>query len=83
MVSPSRRARSSRTWRTSSLGGGDTRARICVGSVAMTIAIVVGLIVVGIGLVLSQLFRLKDWLNRQPPPPPAEHPEHPEHPDAS
>ena len=49
----------------------------------MTIAIVVGLLVVGIGLVLSQLFRLKDWLNRQPPPPPAEHPEHPEHPDAS
>ena len=34
----------------------------------MTIAIVVGLLVVGIGLVLSQLFRLKDWLNRQPRP---------------
>lgn len=49
----------------------------------MTIAIVVGLLVVGIGLVLSQLFRLKDWLNRQPPPPAAEHPEHPGEPDAS
>ena len=49
----------------------------------MTIAIVVGLLVVGIGLVLSQLFRLKDWLNRQPPPPPAEHPEHPGEYDAS
>ncbi len=49
----------------------------------MTIAIVVGLAVVGIGLVLSQLFRLKDWLNRQPPPPPAEHPEHPAEPDDS
>ena len=55
----------------------------CVGSVAMTIAIVVGLLVVGIGLVLSQLFRLKDWLNRQPPPPPAEHPETPGESDAS
>jgi hypothetical protein len=41
----------------------------------MTIAIVVGLLVVGIGLVLSQLFRLRDWLNRQPPP--AEHPDEP------
>ncbi|WP_197415107.1 hypothetical protein [Mycobacterium sp. M26] len=40
----------------------------------MTIAIVVGLLVVGLGLVASQLFRLKDWLNRQPPPPPVEHP---------
>ena len=40
----------------------------------MTIAIVVGLLVVGLGIVASQLFRLKDWLNRQPPPPPAEHP---------
>jgi hypothetical protein len=48
----------------------------------MTIAIVVGLLVVGIGLVLSQLFRLKDWLNRQPPPP-AEHPEQPGESDAS
>jgi hypothetical protein len=49
----------------------------------MTIAIVVGLIVVGIGLVLSQLFRLKDWLNRQPPPPPTEHPDHPGDSDGS
>ncbi|HEY5150956.1 MAG TPA: hypothetical protein VIJ23_14290 [Mycobacterium sp.] len=49
----------------------------------MTIAIVVGLLVLGIGMVLSQLFRLKDWLNRQPPVPPAEHPEHPREPDDS
>jgi len=49
----------------------------------MTIAIVVGVLVVGIGLVLSQLFRLKDWLNRQPSLPPADHPEHPEHPGES
>ncbi|WP_256367280.1 hypothetical protein [Mycobacterium sp. DL592] len=34
----------------------------------MTIAIVVGLLLVGLGIVASQLFRLKDWLNRQPPP---------------
>jgi hypothetical protein len=40
----------------------------------MTIAIVVGLLVVGLGIVASQLFRLKDWLNRQPPPPPADQP---------
>lgn len=44
----------------------------------MTIAIVVGLVVVGLGIVASQLFRLKDWLNRQPAPPPAEHPDEPE-----
>ena len=44
----------------------------------MTIAIVVGLLVVGVGIVLSQLFRLKDWLNRQPPPLPAEHPDDPQ-----
>lgn len=35
----------------------------------MTTAVIVGgLLLVGVGLVASQLFRLKDWLNRQPPP---------------
>jgi hypothetical protein len=37
----------------------------------MTTALIVGgLLLVGVGLVASQLFRLKDWLNRQPPPDP-------------
>ncbi|MBB3748967.1 hypothetical protein FHT44_001428 [Mycolicibacterium sp. BK634] len=46
----------------------------------MTIWIVVGLLLVGLGLVASQLFRLKDWLNKPPPPsePPSEHPDEPE-----
>lgn len=35
----------------------------------MTTALIIGgVILVGLGLVASQLFRLKDWLNRQPPP---------------
>ena len=34
-----------------------------------TALIVGGLLLVGVGLVASQLFRLRDWLNRQPPPP--------------
>ncbi len=37
----------------------------------MTTALIVGgLLLVGVGMVSSQLFRLKDWLNRQPPPDP-------------
>ena len=46
----------------------------------MTIAIVVGLLLVAVGTVASQLFRLKDWLNKAPPPPepPTEHTEHPD-----
>jgi hypothetical protein len=37
----------------------------------MTTALIVGgLRLVGMGLVASQLVRLKDWLNRQPPPDP-------------
>ncbi|MCB0930918.1 MAG: hypothetical protein KDB71_03340 [Mycobacterium sp.] len=37
----------------------------------MSIAwIVGGLLLVGLGMVASQLFRLKDWLARQPPPSP-------------
>ena len=39
----------------------------------MTTALIVGgLLLVGVGLVASQLFRLKDWLNRQPPPAPVD-----------
>lgn len=34
-----------------------------------TTLIVGGLLLLGVGLVASQLFRLRDWLNRQPPPP--------------
>ena len=35
----------------------------------MTTALIVGgLLLVGLGLVASQLFRLKDWLARQPTP---------------
>ncbi|MEI7915116.1 MAG: hypothetical protein WCH82_10245 [Mycobacteriaceae bacterium] len=32
-----------------------------------TVLIVGGLLLAGLGLVSSQLFRLKDWLARQPP----------------
>lgn len=70
------------------MDGSDTRARI--GGVRqpgraavrnldaiMTIAIVVGLLLVAVGTVASQLFRLKDWLDKAPPPsaPPTEHPD--------
>ncbi len=34
--------------------------------------IIVAVLLVGIGLVASQLVRLKDWLDRQPPPAPPE-----------
>jgi hypothetical protein len=38
--------------------------------------IIVAVLLVGIGLVASQLVRLKDWLDRQPPPaPPESHPD--------
>lgn len=37
----------------------------------MSTALIIGAVVlVGMGLVASQLFRLKDWLDRQPPPDP-------------
>ena len=43
----------------------------------MTTALIVGgLLLVGLGLVASQLFRLKDWLAKQPPP--SEHPAEPD-----
>ncbi|MGY4708163.1 hypothetical protein ACXDF8_01095 [Mycolicibacterium sp. CBM1] len=45
----------------------------------VTIVVVVGLLLVGLGIVASQLFRLKDWLKKAPPPP--QHPDSPDDPD--
>jgi len=45
------------------------------GRVMTTAVIVGGVVLLALGLVASQLFRLRDWLNRQPPVPPAEHPD--------
>lgn len=46
--------------------------------------IVGGLLLVGLGLVASQLFRLRDWLARQPPPTPStDGPGNPDGPDDS
>lgn len=39
-------------------------------SPVVTVVVVVGLLLVGLGIVASQLFRLKDWLKRSPPLPP-------------
>jgi hypothetical protein len=39
----------------------------------MTIAIVVVLVLLGLGIVIDQLFRLRNWLNK--PPPKAEPPD--------
>ncbi|HPY22988.1 MAG: hypothetical protein QG655_2684 [Actinomycetota bacterium] len=45
----------------------------------MTTALIIGgLVLVGLGLVASQLIRLKDWLDRQPPVPPPPAPDAPE-----
>lgn len=44
-----------------------------------TFFIVGGVLLLAIGLVASQLFRLKDWLDRQPAVPPAD----PEAPNAA
>ena len=47
----------------------------------MTTALIIGgLVLVGLGLVASQLIRLKDWLARQPPPSPTEDTGEPETP---
>ena len=47
----------------------------------MTTALIIGgLVLVGVGLVASQLIRLKDWLDRQPPVQPAPAPDEPEEP---
>lgn len=45
----------------------------------MTYLIVGGVALLAVGLVASQLFRLKDWLDRQPKIPPAD-PEDPDRP---
>ncbi len=44
-----------------------------------TFIIVGGVLLLAVGLLASQLLRLKDWLNRQPAPPP----EGPEDPDTT
>ncbi|WP_396930783.1 hypothetical protein [Mycolicibacterium sp.] len=46
----------------------------------MAIWIVVGVLLVGLGIVASQLFRLKDWLNKPAPPSesPSERPDEPQ-----
>ncbi|MEI7518048.1 MAG: hypothetical protein WCJ98_06145 [Mycobacteriaceae bacterium] len=46
----------------------------------MTYVIVGGLVLLAAGLVSSQLFRLKDWLSRQPIPPSPD-PDHPDDPN--
>lgn len=44
----------------------------------MTAALIIGaVLLIGIGLVASQLIRLKEWLDRQPPPEALEPPEPP------
>ena len=47
-----------------------------------TFIIVGGVLLLAVGLVASQLFRLKDWLNRQPALPPAD-PDNPDHPEST
>lgn len=47
-------------------------------SPVVTVIVVVGLLLVGLGIVASQLLRLKEWLKKAPPPNP--HPDHdPDH----
>jgi hypothetical protein len=55
------------------------------GVAAMTTWLIVGaLLLLAVGLVSSQLFRLKDWLDRQPAiPNPETDPQSPDHPDHS
>jgi hypothetical protein len=49
----------------------------CVGT-AIVVAIVATLMLLGIGMVVNQLLRLKKWLNAQPPEPtPGEEAHHP------
>ena len=47
-----------------------------------TFIIVGGVLLLAVGLVASHLFRLKDWLNRQPALPPAD-PDDPDHPEST
>ena len=45
---------------------------------AIVVAIVATLMLLGIGMVVNQLLRLRKWLNAQPPePPPGEQAHHP------
>ncbi|ORW48746.1 hypothetical protein AWB90_10965 [Mycobacterium paraense] len=49
----------------------------CVGT-AIVVAIVATLMLLGIGMVVNQLLRLRKWLNAQPPEqPPGEQADHP------
>jgi hypothetical protein len=41
-----------------------------VVSTAVLVGIVVGLILLGVGMVVNQLLRLKKWLKNPPPPTP-------------
>lgn len=47
-----------------------------------TFIIVSGVLLLAVGLVASQLFRLRDWLNRQPALPPVD-PDNPDHPEST
>ncbi len=50
----------------------------------MTTGLIIGgLVLAGLGLVASQLFRLRDWLNRQPPADEPRREVHQEPPDPS
>ncbi|WP_175401479.1 hypothetical protein [Mycobacterium malmoense] len=49
-------------------------------SAAIVVAIVVGLMLLGIGMVVNQLLRLRRYLNESPPAPPPEPPDLPEPP---
>ncbi|WP_167380161.1 hypothetical protein [Mycobacterium scrofulaceum] len=49
-------------------------------SAAIVVAIVVGLMLLGIGMVLNQLLRLRRYLNESPPVQPPEPPDLPEPP---
>lgn len=53
-----------------------------VMSAAIVVAVVVGLMLLGIGMVVNQLLRLRRYLNDSPaaPPPGADAPEHPDPP---
>jgi hypothetical protein len=47
-------------------------------STAIVVAIVAILMLLGIGMVVNQLLRLKKWLNQSPPDkPPGDHPQQP------
>ncbi len=49
----------------------------CVGT-AIVVAIVATLMLLGVGMVVNQLLRLRKWLNAQPPePPPGDQAHHP------